>query len=147
MKWLYLLSAIILTGNAVADVRLPAVISDHAMLQAGKPIVIWGWAEPNAQVKVAFVTVTDSSCDFSATADAKGEWSGRLPAQKTGTAGRLDVTSDKGGSKTVNDVLIGEVWLGSGQSNIAYVVGGSSSVENGAGLPLFPFRTDKNRPE
>jgi len=129
MKWIYiLLAAFFLTmETASADVRLPAVISDHAMLQAGKPIAIWGWAEPGAQVKVAFVGSNGNALgDFSATADASGKWSGRLPQQKSGTAGHLDITTDKGGSKTVNDVLIGEVWLGGGQSNMVYTIDGKA---------------------
>ena len=132
MKWIPLLFvAIVLTTEiASAGLRLPAVIGDHAMLQAGKPVAIWGWAEPGAQVKVAFVGGNASaSGDFTATADADGKWSGQLPKQKSGTAGYLDITTDKGGSKSVNDVLIGEVWLGGGQSNMFYTVEGKYGAD------------------
>ena len=123
---LFVSAAIILTTElASADLRLPAVISDHAMLQADKPITIWGWAEPGAQVKVAFLVSDGSSLgDFSATADGSGKWSGQLPKQKDGTVGSLKITTDKGGNKTVSDVLIGEVWLGGGQSNMYYTIEG-----------------------
>jgi len=127
MKWISIFFAamVLATQAASADLRLPAVISDHAMLQAGKPVAIWGWAEPGVQVKVAFLGSAGSSLgDFSATADANGKWSGQLPRQKSGTVGRLEVTTDKGGSKTVNDVMIGEVWLGGGQSNMVYTIEG-----------------------
>jgi sialate O-acetylesterase len=126
-KWIHrLFIAFVLTGKAAgADVRLPAVISDHAMLQAQKPVAIWGWADPGAQVKVVFVGDADSPpCYFSAVADAEGKWSGQLPKQKSGTYGHLDITTDKGGHQTVNDVLFGEVWLGGGQSNMYYDIGG-----------------------
>jgi len=110
---------------ASADLRLPAVISDHAMLQAGKPVAIWGWADPGAQVKVAFLG-TDSSAlgEFTTTVGPDGKWSGQLPKQKSGTTGHLNITSNKGRSLTVNDVLVGEVWLGSGQSNMVYTIDG-----------------------
>ena len=118
---------VLMTQAAVAELRLPTVISDHAMLQADKPVAIWGWAEPGAQVKVAFAgDAAGASCDFSATADAAGKWSGQLAKQKSGTAGRLEVTTDKGGAKTVSDVLFGEVWLGGGQSNMVYTIDGKA---------------------
>ena len=110
---------------AVADLRLPSIISDHALLQAGKSVAIWGWAQAGAQVKVAFVgSGGDALETFAATADARGKWSGQLPSMKAGTAGQLQITSDKDGSKTVQDILVGEVWLGGGQSNMAYDIGG-----------------------
>jgi sialate O-acetylesterase len=108
---------------ANAELRLPAVISDHALMQANKPLSVWGWASPGAIVKVAFVgSDSRTAGSFTATAGADGRWSGKLPKLESGTAGRLEVSSDKDGSKTVNDVLIGEVWLGSGQSNMEYSI-------------------------
>jgi sialate O-acetylesterase len=127
MKWIASLLPVIFFGgfSLRAEIRLPAVISDQAMLQAGKPVAIWGWAEPGALVKVAFTGgVGASPKSFSATADGTGKWEGQLPALKAGTAGKLKITSDKGSRKTVNDVLVGEVWLGGGQSNMVYTVGG-----------------------
>lgn len=108
-----------------AKLRLPAIISDHAMLQEGKPVAIWGWASPTAQVKVTFVgSGAEDSAHFEATADASGKWSGHLPALSSGATGEIQVTSDKDGEESVHDVLVGEVWLGSGQSNMVYSVGG-----------------------
>ena len=132
MKWLPVLFAMVVltTETANAELRLPAVISDHAMLQADKPVAIWGWAEPGAQVKVVFVGCDPgSSGDFSAMAAADGKWSGRLPTQKSGALGRINITTDKGESKTVNDVLIGEVWLGGGQSNMVYTIEGKFDAD------------------
>jgi sialate O-acetylesterase len=110
--------------NVNAELRLPALLSDHAMLQADKPVAIWGWADPGAEVKVAFSKDGDSSpvSNFSATADASGKWAGQLSALSAGTAGKLQISTEKGEQKTVNDLLIGEVWLGSGQSNMEYVL-------------------------
>ena len=124
---LLFLTSLLATEWAKAELRLPAVIGDHAMLQAGKPVAIWGWATPGAQVKVAFVGRDPSHSDtFIATADKSGKWSGRLPALKAGTAGQLQISSDQDGRKTVNDVLAGEAWLGGGQSNMVYDIAGKN---------------------
>jgi sialate O-acetylesterase len=130
-RLLFLLPAVFFAIISVhADIRLPAILGDHAMLQADKPAAVWGWAEPGAQVKVTFTGSSVSPApEFDATADATGRWSGKLPALKSGTAGQIQVTSDKGSQKTVNDVLVGEVWLGSGQSNMAYQVDGGLGAD------------------
>ena len=132
MKWvIFFLSAFLLTSTFTqAALRLPALISDHAMFQADKPVAIWGWADPGAQVTVSF-TGTDPGVKggFTATADATGKWSGQLPAMKSGTAGGLQVATGKGEQKTVADILVGEVWLGGGQSNMEYDVQGTGRVD------------------
>ena len=123
------LSAIFLlaTGTADAAICLPAVISDHAVLQADKPIAIWGWSEPRARITVAFELDGASRPEqgFAATSDSAGRWSGRLPALAAGATGRLLVTSDKEAPKTVSDLVVGEVWLGGGQSNMVYDIAGT----------------------
>lgn len=121
--------------TATADLRLPAVISDHAMMQAGKPVAIWGWATPGAKVKVTLVGNESGPANaFTATSDASGKWSGQLPAMKAGMSGLLQISSDKDAPKTINDLLVGEVWLCGGQSNMDYRVsgkGGSGGLDLG----------------
>jgi sialate O-acetylesterase len=127
MRWFALLFVTIsvATGPARAELRLPSVIGDHAMLQAGKPIAIWGWATPSAEVKVAFVSGDPNHSDtFIATSDKSGKWSGLLPALKAGSVGELQIGSDKDGRTTLHDIVVGEVWLGGGQSNMVYDVAG-----------------------
>lgn len=112
-----LLSAI----SASAELRLPAVISDHAMFQANKPVAIWGWAGPTEVVTVSFITTNGTSHQgFTAKADANGKWSGKLPALRSGVAGELKISATAEPDKLVSDILVGEVWLGSGQSNMEY---------------------------
>jgi len=124
------MSVVVLTYSftiqtATADLRLPAIISDHAMIQAGKPVAIWGWAKPEARVKVAFVGNGSSPANgFEVLSDGSGKWSGHLPAMEAGMAGQLQISSDKDAPETVNDVLVGEVWLGGGQSNMDYRISG-----------------------
>jgi sialate O-acetylesterase len=113
-----------------AALRLPAVISDHAMFQADKPVQIWGWAEPGARVDGTF-RASDTALreTFTAVAGTDGKWLGDLPPLKPGTAGQLVVSSDKGGQKTVSDILVGEDWLAGGQSNMEYDVQGTRRVD------------------
>jgi sialate O-acetylesterase len=98
---------------ARAAVRLPAIISDHMVLPAGVDVPVWGWAEPGEAVTVAFAGQT-----VSARAAADGAWRAKLaPLKASSSAQTLTV---RGATMLeVADVLVGEVWLGSGQSNMA----------------------------
>ena len=126
-----LLSAILAPCSASAAIRLPAIVSDHAVLQAGKPVAVWGWATSGARVTVEFIRGGDSAARaaFQATADSRGKWSGRLPALATGTAGRLVIASNRDSAVTVSDLLVGEVWLGGGQSNMVYSISGKYGAD------------------
>jgi sialate O-acetylesterase len=97
--------------SARAEIRLPHVFSDHMVLQRNQPIPVWGWAEPGETV-----TVRMSPASVKGTADSQGRWRVSLPPQ-TGVGPFTLVVS---GSSTItfHDVLIGEVWLCSGQSNM-----------------------------
>jgi sialate O-acetylesterase len=93
------------------------MFSDHAVLQADMPVPVWGRTTAGAKVTVTF---GDKSTD--ATADEKGAWRATLPAmQSQKQPAELTVTSGDE-TKKFSDVLIGEVWLGSGQSNMTLAV-------------------------
>ncbi len=98
---------------ARAEVRLPAVIGSHMVLQRDRPLPIWGRAEPGEEVAVRL----DDAAPAATKADAQGRWQVVLPAVKTdGKPHRMTVS---GRNKIeLADILIGEVWLGSGQSNM-----------------------------
>lgn len=105
------LAGLLVTLSASAEVRLPKIFTDHMVLQRDKPVTIWGWAAPGEAVTVLILQ------DKQATkANAKGEWKVTLPALKTGGPVEIIVT----GSNTIKltDVLVGEVWVCSGQSNM-----------------------------
>ncbi len=112
---------VLLTLDTQAEVRLPKVFSSHMVLQQNKPVVIWGWADPGEQVEARI-----GGAQAKATANAAGEWKLSLPAVKPGEPQRLTVS----GSNRIelDDVLVGEVWLASGQSNMEM---GISSCKNG----------------
>jgi sialate O-acetylesterase len=115
-----LAAAIILCGSCLpsarAEVRLPNVFTSHMVFQQEMPLVIWGWAQPNETV-----TVTLASATATAQANDRGEWKVVLPAMKAGGPFTLKVTGSS--SVAFDDVMIGEVWLCSGQSNMEMGIG------------------------
>jgi sialate O-acetylesterase len=105
---------LLLLSPARADVKLPSVLGSHMVLQRDKPLPVWGVADPGEEVKVTFGDQAAST-----KADDKGKWSVTLKAEKASDKPRtLTVT----GKNTVEltDVLVGEVWVGSGQSNMEW---------------------------
>lgn len=105
-----------------AEVELPSIIGDHMVVQRGQEVPIWGWDRPGTKV-----TVTLAGATATATAGPSGKWLARLPAMKAGGPHTLKVA----GSSTaeVKDVLVGEVWLCSGQSNMEWAVSRSQNAE------------------
>ena len=112
---LILLIGLLLVGLgrlALADMRLPAIFSDHMVLQAETPVTVWGWASPAEKVSVSIAGQTQAT-----NANAAGEWRVTLaPMAMKNIATTMTVTGSN--ALTVADVLVGEVWLGSGQSNM-----------------------------
>ncbi|MBI1367610.1 MAG: 9-O-acetylesterase [Planctomycetes bacterium] len=109
---------VVLATPVFAAVRLPGFFNDHMVLQRQMPIAIWGWADPGEAVKV---TLGDDS--VSTKADDAGHWRLELPKREAG--GPLTLTVAASNTLTINDVLVGEVWLCSGQSNMEFTVAGS----------------------
>lgn len=99
---------------AVADVKLPAVLDSHMVLQREKPLPVWGWADAGEEV-----TVTLDEQSAKTTADEKGSWRVTMaPIIADGKTHTLTVQ----GKNTISleDILIGDVWVGSGQSNMEW---------------------------
>jgi sialate O-acetylesterase len=97
---------------AFAGVKMPAVISDHMVLQGNAPVTIWGWADANEPVQVDFAGQTKST-----QTSADGKWQVKL--DKLQASAQPQTLTVSGTNKiTIQDVLIGEVWLASGQSNM-----------------------------
>jgi len=109
-----LVAATALVTSAQAASLLAPVFTDHAVLQRGQPIRVWGAARPGAVVELSL-----GEARTSATADAQGRWSTTFPAREPGAA--LTLTAQAGGERqTISDLLVGDVWLCSGQSNMEY---------------------------
>ncbi|MGN6555850.1 MAG: sialate O-acetylesterase, partial [Verrucomicrobiota bacterium] len=106
--------------QARADVKLPALFSDHMVLQRDMAVPVWGWADPGETVTLNIAGQTKT-----ATADAKGKWSVKM--EKLSAQEPVTLTVKGKNTVTVQDVLIGEVWLAAGQSNMQLPV---SAVTN-----------------
>ena len=110
-----LLAIICVSLTTNAEVRLPQLFQSGMVMQRGKPIPVWGWADKGEQVTITFQKKT-----YTTTADDQGCWRIDLPKQKAGGPYTLKVKSDgvKSEKLTIDNILIGDVWLLSGQSNI-----------------------------
>ncbi len=124
MKRSLLLACGVLTllasSRASADVKMPAIFASHMVVQRDMPLTIWGWADADESVSVSFADKTAT-----AKADAKGRWKVSLPKFEANAKGQ---TMTVKGNNTVElkDVLVGEVWIGSGQSNMEWSVASST---------------------
>jgi sialate O-acetylesterase len=105
--------AVAAPASAAADaLRLPAMFQDHAVLQRDRPIPLWGSAQPGEDVRIAI-----AGDQVRVHADAHGHWRAQLPALHAGGPYALTVTAG-GVTHRIDDVLVGDVWLCSGQSNM-----------------------------
>ena len=105
------LFAILFTSPLTAQVRLPGLISDGMVLQRDTDLKIWGWAAPGESVTIEF-----TGKQYTSTADSSGEWIVVLPPIQAGGPHTMTLTASN--KLTVSDILIGDVWLCSGQSNM-----------------------------
>jgi len=108
---------------ATAAVKLPVLFSDNMMLQRNQPIKVWGWADPNEDV-----SVTLGAASVKVKADQRGEWKAQLPALKESESVELTVAGKN--TITLKNVAIGDIWVCSGQSNMAFSAGGSNTPED-----------------
>ncbi|MES2923956.1 MAG: sialate O-acetylesterase [Verrucomicrobiota bacterium] len=116
MRWLALL---FLAQPVVADVTLAPPFQDGGVLQRDKAVPVWGRAAAGKAVTVTFGGQTKTT-----TADAAGRWQVSLPPMPASAESRSMIVTEAGGSPLeVKDLLVGEVWLGSGQSNMEWRVG------------------------
>ena len=131
----------VMANRAAADVSLPSIISDHMVLQREATVPFWGWAEPGEEVHVAIQAshevpgiTAGGEVGVTVTADAQGRWMARGLSQLSqrqpavGDAVTVRITGKKN-EIVVKDVLIGEVWLCSGQSNMGMTVSGAKDFD------------------
>jgi sialate O-acetylesterase len=123
MKYLALVLCLLIPAHCFAQdaphaLSLAAPISDHMVLQHGEPTTIWGTATPESKVTVSF-----GEQSISADVDGEGNWHATLqPLEVSAEAASMNVKSSDGKSLEVKDVLVGEVWMCSGQSNMAWTL-------------------------
>ncbi|WP_369975414.1 sialate O-acetylesterase [Xanthomonas bundabergensis] len=114
LHWLAALALAALPASAWAELQLPLLFADGAVLQRDVPMRVWGWATPGARIQVRL----DGGA-ASAVAAADGRWQAQLPAHAAGGPYVLEVQGD-GARRRIGDVLVGDVWLASGQSNMEW---------------------------
>ena len=136
MRAMRRLAALVITSfalgsNAFADVQLPGIISDHMVLQRSVPVRIFGKAQPGEPVSVSFRGKTAQTI-----ADAAGRWEAWLDPLTPGPA--ADMTIKGANIVTVADVLVGDVWVGSGQSNMQWAVRQSDNAETEIAAANYP---------
>ena len=104
----------------IADVKLPSFISDHLVLQQQSNVPVWGWAKEGEEVVVEFAGQKKT-----AKTDAAGKWRVMLDP----LAASAEPREMKIGGRVLKDVLVGEVWLASGQSNMGFPLSAAHNAE------------------
>lgn len=120
-KYLLLLFSLLITGLNFGQVKLPKLISNGMVLQRDTKIKIWGWSKPNEKIAIDFVNKK-----YKTKANKLGEWELKLSNLKSGGPFTMKIKASN--SIEIKDILIGDVWLCSGQSNMAMTVGAVSSL-------------------
>ncbi len=127
-----------LPTSLLAELSLPHFFSDHMVLQRERAAAIWGKASPKAEVKIEFKGKTAT-----AKADDKGQWRASIETGVADAKGAALTVKAGVDTMTINDVLVGEVWLASGQSNMFFTMNRAPAYEelmskaNYPGLRMF----------
>jgi sialate O-acetylesterase len=130
---------LLLAFSAYANPTLPPLFGDHMVLQQGREVPVWGWADPQERITVSILDQSRQT-----TADAAGRWRVALPALKAGGPFRLIVRGNS--TVAIDDVLVGEVWICSGQSNMAFGIDRAATAAQDipdaayAGIRLFQVK-------
>jgi sialate O-acetylesterase len=121
-----LVSSLFIATPLFADVKLPAIFGDHMVLEHDAKVPIWGWADAGEGIKI-----TAGNATATATAGADGKWTASLQGLKTSDQ-PIDLTIVGKNTITLHDVLVGDVWVCSGQSNMEFNLGGGKYGFGGA---------------
>ncbi|MEO7932497.1 MAG: sialate O-acetylesterase [Chthoniobacterales bacterium] len=136
------LTAEFLASTALADVRLPAVFSNHLVLQKAARVPMWGWADPGEKVSIAL----DGRQVSETTADPKGKWTVSLDLSAFGQ-GPFEMIVEGKNRIRISDVVIGEVWVASGQSNMEFIlkdaIGAEAEISRSSNSHIRQFRVER----
>ena len=127
----FLVASVASAGAAFADVQLPGIISDHMLLQRDVPARIFGKADPGEAVSVTFRGQTAQTVT-----DTLGRWEVWLQPLDAGPAAEMTIRGTN--TITIADVLVGDVWVGSGQSNMQWAVRQSDNADAEIAAATFP---------
>jgi sialate O-acetylesterase len=120
-------------GVSLADIRLPAIIGDNMVLQQGQKATIWGWADPGEEV---MVSVSWHNMKWGVTAGHNGKWLYKMNPPEAG--GPYEMTLSGKNTITIKNILVGEVWICSGQSNMQMSVQSSNNAKEEIAAADYP---------
>lgn len=126
--------------SAIADVHLPKLFSDGMVLQRNQKIRIWGWADAGKEVTVKFRRQVKKI-----NADQSGKWQLQLDAEPAG--GPFELVIKEENTLTINNVLVGDIWVCSGQSNMEFPVALSMNGKEEIQKADYPFIRQFNVPK
>ncbi|GAB3809446.1 sialate O-acetylesterase [Spirosoma humi] len=130
--WGMVFTSLLTLQTALAEVHLPNVFGSHMVLQRRKPVPVWGWAEAGEKV-----TVTLDKQTKTAKAGKDGKWRVTLDAMEAGGPYQL-LVKGKSNTITFDDVLAGEVWICSGQSNMEWPLGSAANAKTEIPVANYP---------
>lgn len=120
-------------ARAVAEVKLPALFSEHAVLQRAVRVPVWGKAEAGREITVSLGKTVAKTV-----ADDKGRWQADLDLSQS-AVGPFDLIVQGENTVTIPDVVVGEVWLASGQSNMEWTLANTPEVGKELAAPANPL--------
>lgn len=115
MRKLFFVLSMVVAGNAWADVRLPKILNSNMVIQRDKPVNVWGWANAGEKISVHFNKQIKTT-----RADKNGNWLVTLAPESAG--GPFELVVKGKNTLTLTNILVGEVWICSGQSNMEWPV-------------------------
>ena len=121
------------TVIAQAAVKLPSVIGDNMVLQRGQPVPIWGWADKGEKV-----TVSAAGQHFTTKAGDDGRWKVTLAKLEVGQPLEMIVKGSSGTTITLKNILVGDVWVCSGQSNMEMGIGAANNAKEEIAAANYP---------
>lgn len=125
---------VLLSFTISAQLKVARIFSDHTVLQRDQPVKIWGWATPNSNVNVRFVNQS-----VNIEADNSGKWLVTLNAMSANKNPQM--LTVKSGTETIDfeDVLVGDVWLCSGQSNMEWQIKDANDAQAEIAAANYPL--------
>ena len=142
---LYFIAAVAWSYTLTAEIKLPEIFSDGMVFQRDMPVKIWGTADANSQVDVEFAGKKSST-----KAGADGKWTLNLPPMEASDSPRkMNILENGKPAKTVSDILVGEVWILGGQSNMEWILSLTDDAKDAIARSNYPnlryFKMDSNR--
>jgi sialate O-acetylesterase len=130
-RTLFLLTGLLLAFSGFCQLKVPALFGDHMVIQRSQPVPVWGWASPNETVFVKF-----NQQQKEIIADKNGKWRINLDPEPAGGPFELSIRGKT--SIIIHDVLVGEVWLCSGQSNMEFQLKSAKDADAEISSANFP---------